>query len=168
MPKSEIDMLKRQHIAALVLSASTLIGIATHEAYREEAYIPVRGDVPTIGFGTTQGVKLGDKIDPVRALIRLQQDADKYAQAVKRCAPVPMHQYEFDAYVSFTYNVGSGAFCSSTIVKLLNAGDYDGACKQLLRWNGVKRNGKKIVLPGLQKRREAEYRTCIGDGEPKE
>ena len=56
-------------IGALTLSASALVGIAVHEGYRGEAYIPVKGDVPTIGFGTTENVKPGDRIEPVQALV---------------------------------------------------------------------------------------------------
>lgn len=150
----------RTMIAALALSASALVGIATHEDYRGDAYVPVPGDMPTIGFGTTQGVKLGDKTTPPRALIALLRDADASAQAVRRCAPVPMYQYEFDAYVSFAYNVGPGAFCKSTLARKLNAGDYTGACAELLRWD--KMAGR--TLPGLTKRRQAEYRQCMGEG----
>lgn len=145
--------------AALVLSASTLVGIAMHEGYRGEAHIPVPGDVPTIGYGETKGVRLGDRTDPVRALVRLQASADEYAQAVRRCAPVPMHQHEFDAFVSLTYNIGQGAFCSSTAARKLVLMDYEGACKEILRWTKFK--GRD--LPGLVKRRQAEYRQCVGD-----
>lgn len=142
----------------LALSASALVGIAVHEGYRGEAYEPVKGDVPTIGFGTTEGVEMGDRITPERALVRLLQDANKFERAVRRCAPVPMHQYEFDAYVSLTYNIGEGAFCKSTLVKKLNAGDYEGACAQILRWDRFK--GRP--LPGLTKRRQQEYEQCLG------
>lgn len=146
-------------VAALSLSASAFVGIAVHEGYRQEAYIPVPGDVPTIGFGTTQGVKMGDKTTPERALVRLLADAGTYEQAVRRCAPVPMFQHEFDAYVSLTYNIGGGAFCASTLAKKLNAGDYAGACKEILRWD--KFNGQ--ALAGLTKRRQAEYKQCVGE-----
>lgn len=148
----------RLSIAALVLSASTLVGIAVHEQYRGQAYIPVPGDTPTMGFGTTEGVKMGDKISVERALVRLLQDASKFEQVVKRCAPVPMHQYEFDAYVSLTYNIGENAFCTSTLAKRLKQGDYLGACKEILKWDKFK--GKP--LRGLTIRREAEYKKCIG------
>lgn len=148
----------RNSIAALVVSAAALVGIAQWEDYRGEAYVPVKGDVPTIGFGTTAGVKPGDTITPPRALVRLLADADEYARAVKRCAPVPMYQHEFDAFVSLTYNIGPTAFCGSTLAKKLNAGDYAGACEQILRWN--KAGGR--VLSGLVKRRAAEYRQCMG------
>lgn len=142
----------------LAISASALVGIAVHEGYRGEAYEPVKGDVPTIGFGTTEGVEMGDRITPERALVRLLQDANKFEKAVRRCAPVPMHQYEFDAYVSLTYNIGEGAFCRSTLVKLLNQQKYEEACKQILRWD--KFNGRS--LPGLTKRRQQEYEQCLG------
>jgi len=148
----------RVAIAALTLSASALVGIAVHEGYSPVAYEPVKGDVPTIGFGTTEGVQMGDKTTPERALVRLLNDANKFEKAVKRCAPVPMHQYEFDAYVSLTYNIGEGAFCKSTLVKLLNQQKYDEACKQILRWDRFK--GKP--LPGLTKRRMEEYQKCLG------
>ena len=86
----------RTAIAGLVLSAATLVGIATHESYRGDAYLPTPQDVPTIGWGTTDAVKLGDKTEPTRALVRLLHDAGRFERAVKRCANVPMHQHEFD------------------------------------------------------------------------
>ena len=144
--------------ALLALSASALVGIAVHEGYRGEAYRPLAEDVPTIGFGTTEGVEMGDRITPERALVRLLQDANKFESAVRRCAPVPMHQYEFDAYVSLTYNIGEGAFCRSTLVKLLNQQKYEEACQQILRWDKFK--GRS--LPGLTKRRQEEFKQCLG------
>lgn len=153
----------RTVIAALTLSASALVGIAQWENYVEVAEPPVAGDVPTNGFGTTRNpdgspLKLGDRTTPPRALVRLLEDADEYARAVKRCAPVPMYQHEFDAFVSLTYNIGPAAFCSSTLARRLLYGDYRGACEQILRWDRFK--GKP--LRGLTRRRQAEYRMCIG------
>lgn len=148
----------RLQIAALTLSASALVGIALHEGYRDKAYTPVPGDVHTIGFGTTEGVKQGDNITVERALVRLLQDASKFEQTVKRCAPVPMYAHEFSAFVSLTYNIGEGAFCSSTLVKKLREGDYKAACEQILRWDKFKGQS----LPGLTKRRQQEYQMCLG------
>lgn len=145
-------------IGALALSATTLVGIALHEGFEPKAYVPVAGDVPTIGFGTTDSVKMGDTITVERALVKLLQDANKFERAVKRCAPVPMHNYEFAAFVSLAYNIGEGAFCRSTLVKKLNAQDYDGACREILKWDRFK--GKPLA--GLTKRRQAEYQQCIG------
>lgn len=156
-------MIDRQTVSGIVLSAAALIGIATHESYKDTAYIPAPGDVPTIGFGSTSNldgtqVSLGQRTTPVAALNRLGKDLEKFETAVKTCAPVPMHQYEFDAYVSLTYNIGSGAFCKSTLVKKLIQYDYDGACKEILKWD--KFQGK--ALKGLTIRRQDEYNMCIG------
>lgn len=156
-------MIPRKAIVGLALSASTLVGIGMKEWYTNTAIIPVPGDVPTKGFGTTRNadgspVKLGDTTTPSRALVDLLRDADKFAQAVKRCAPVPMHEYEFSAYVSLAYNIGEGAFCNSTLVRKLISYDYEGACKEILRWDKVK--GRTVR--GLTVRRHEEYRECIG------
>jgi lysozyme len=151
-------MIKRVTVASLALSASAFVSLALHEGYRGDAYIPVPGDVPTIGFGTTEGVKLGDKITPPKALERALADVSKFEGAVKKCVKAPLYQHEYDAYIQFSYNVGSGAFCNSTLVKKLNVGDYPGACAELLRW--TRAGGRE--LPGLVKRRQAEYNLCMG------
>ena len=152
--------MNRKPIAGLILAAATLVGIATQEGYRETAYIPVPGDVPTIGFGSTKDVRMGDKTTPVRSLVRLMEEVDSvYVAGVKKCVTVPLHQHEFSAYVSFTYNVGVSAFCKSTMVKKLNAEDYDGACAELSNW--VYGPGKK-KLNGLVKRRAEERAICEG------
>lgn len=149
----------RMRIALLTLSASALIGIAVHEGYKDTAYIPVKGDVPTIGFGDTHGVKPGDKTDPIRALIKLGQHTENFQRQLRECiGDVPMHQHEWDAIVSWAYNVGPQAACKSTLVRKLKAGDYAGACAELLRWD--KFQGKP--LPGLTKRRQDEHRQCMG------
>lgn len=149
----------RQVAAALSLSAVALVSLLLHEGYRGEAYIPVPGDVPTIGFGTTGGVRMGDRTTPERALQRALADVQKFEGALKQCVSVPLHQHEYDAYISFSYNVGSAAFCNSTLVRKLNAGDYSGACAELLRW--TKAGGRE--LPGLVRRRHDEYNQCMGN-----
>ena len=151
-------MIKRTHVAALVLSASTLVGIALNEGYRGEAYVPVPGDVATIGFGKTRDVHPGDKTTPGRALVDLLADVNSHSEGIKRCIKVPLYPGEFSAYSSLAYNIGVGAFCSSTLVKRLNTEDYPGACSQILVWDKFK--GKP--LRGLTIRRQQEYRTCIG------
>jgi len=149
----------RVAMAALALSASTLVGLAVHEGYREAAYVPVVGDRPTLGFGDAQGVKLGDRTDPVRALIRLNAQAEVFQREMRSCiGDVPLHQHEWDAFVSLTFNIGSGAFCKSTLVQKLRAGDYAAACDQILKWDRFQ--GKP--LPGLTKRRKHEHAQCLG------
>jgi len=145
-------------IGALSLSASALVGIALHEGYRGEAYTPVKGDVPTIGFGTTDGVKPGDRIEPVQALVRKLADVQRFEGALQQCVRVPLHQHEYDAFLSLAYNIGPGAFCGSTLVRRLNAGDYAGACAEILRWDRFRGE----PLRGLTLRRQAENRQCLG------
>ena len=151
-------MIERKALAGLALSASALVSILLHEGYSDKAYTPVKGDRLTIGFGTTGGVKAGDTIKPPQAVARALVDVQKFEGALKQCVKVPLHQHEYDAYVSLSYNIGSAAFCGSTLVKKLNAGDFDGACQQVLRWD--KFNGKPLA--GLTKRRQAEYQQCKG------
>jgi lysozyme len=151
--------MNRAPIISLGISGIALVGLLVAEGYRDTAYIPVAGDVPTIGFGTTQNVRMGDKITVPQALNRALDDVQKFEGAMKRCVKVPLHQYEYDAYLSLTYNIGEGAFCRSTLVRKLNAGDYEGACKQILRWN----NFQGRPLRGLTIRREKEYKQCIGN-----
>lgn len=148
----------RMKIAGIALSAVGLVSIALWEGYSDRAYTPVPGDVPTIGFGTTEGVRMGDTITPPRALQRALTDVNKYEGALKRCVTVPLHQYEYDAYVSLAYNIGPTAFCSSTLVRKLNAGDYPGACAEISRWNMA--GGR--VLQGLVNRRAKERAQCEG------
>ncbi|MEC6393343.1 lysozyme [Acinetobacter pittii] len=111
----------------------------------------------TIGTGTTvypNGVKVkqGDTCTPEQAKAYFKHDLAKFEKTVNESVTVPLNQNQFDALVSLTYNIGSGAFKNSTLLKLLNKGDYQGAADQFLAWK--KADGK--VLPGLVRRREAE------------
>lgn len=148
----------RTAIAICTLSASAFVGLTAFENYKPVAYMPTPNDVPTIGYGTTEGVKMGDTITPPKALARALVDVQKFEGALKQCVTVPLYQHEYDAYVSMAYNIGTTAFCNSTLVKKLNAGQYDAACTEIKRWD--KQAGK--VLPGLTKRRDSEYRMCAG------
>lgn len=147
----------RRNAAILSISTLTLVGIASHEGFRERAYRDVTG-VPTIGYGETKGVTMDSTTTRLEALMRLEISAGEHAKEMVKCIKVPISQGEYNAYVSFTYNVGAGAFCRSTLVKKLNNLDYDGACSELLKWTQA--GGK--VYPGLVKRRQDEYQTCIG------
>ena len=148
----------RTTVAALSLSAAGLIGILSWEGYRDEAYIPVPGDVPTIGFGRTEGVKMGDKTTRERELRLTQKHITGNEHVLRKCAKVPMSQGEWDAHVSIGYNVGPTKWCKSTAVKKLNQGDYVGFCKEFLRWD--KGPGGK-PLKGLQNRRQDESKRCL-------
>lgn len=158
-------MKQRLAAGALALSAAGLVGIALSEGWEPVARPPVAGDVPTVGFGSTRNpdgsaVRGGQVVTPDRALVMLLADASASERAVRRCAPVPMHPYEFSAFISLTYNIGEGAFCGSTLVRKLRAGAYSEACAEILRWDRFQ--GRR--LPGLTARREREYKQCTGEG----
>lgn len=149
----------RVALGGLGFSLAGFVSLVAYEGYKDTAYVPVPGDVPTIGIGTTDGVKMGDKITPPQAIQRAARDVSKFEGAIKRCVKVPLAQHEYDSFTLLSYNIGESAFCSSTLVKILNTGDYAGACKQILRWNQFQGQ----VLPGLVKRREGEYKMCMGE-----
>nr|WP_303253700.1 lysozyme [uncultured Sutterella sp.] len=153
-----MSLKKRLAVGVLSLSATGLIGIASYEGFSEKAYIPIKGDVPTIGFGSTEGVKMGDAITVPQALDRLRRDITVAESAISRCVRVPLSQGELDAYTSLAFNIGTDAFCRSTLVVKLNGGDYAGACEEIKRW--VYAGGRRV--PGLVARREKEYAACVG------
>lgn len=149
----------RLGIGAIVVSATALVSIASYEGYSNVAYRDSVG-VPTVGYGETRGVTMKSRTTPDRALVQLLSSANRHADYIRQCITVPLYQHEFDAYVSLAYNIGAKNFCRSTLVKKLSAKDYPGACSEIRRWN--KAGGK--VLTGLSKRREQEYRLCMGEG----
>ncbi|CAH5882731.1 lysozyme [Enterobacter hormaechei] len=111
----------------------------------------------TIGYGWTQPVDG----KPIRAGMTIKQETAErllktglvsYESDVSRLVKVGVTQGQFDALVSFTYNLGARSLSTSTLLRKLNAGDYAGAADEFLRWN--KAGGK--VINGLTRRREAE------------
>jgi len=151
-------MKARQACFGLAFSAAAVVCLTQFEGFRDKAYIPVPGDVPTLGYGTTKGVKLGDTITKPEAIERLRADVNTFEGAIKQCVTVPLHQHEYDAFVSLAYNIGPGAFCNSTLVRKLNAGDYAGACAEISRW--TRAGGREVK--GLVSRRAAERAQCEG------
>lgn len=125
--------------------------IKNFEGCRLEAYL-CPAMVWTIGYGHTENVKRGDKITEVQAETLLIIDLQKFENAVNNAVRVPLNQNQFDALVSFTFNIGIGNFKSSTLLKKLNASEYGLAACEFGRWN--KSRGR--ILDGLTKRRRAE------------
>lgn len=170
-------------VAALSISGAGLVGIAVHEGYTDRAIIPVPGDRPTVGFGSTtradgSPVQLGDTVTPPMALGRMLVDIKKFEGAVKKCVTVPLLQDEYDAFTSLAYNIGPGLFCSSSIVRRANAGDFQGACEAIRLYvcgpatqETRAKPGERCyderrplrVIPGLVNRREAERKQCLGE-----
>nr|WP_315206411.1 lysozyme [uncultured Albidiferax sp.] len=149
----------RTLIAALMLSAAGLVGIAVDEGYTAKAVPdPVHGTkVPTYGFGTTGGVKMGDTITPVPALQRKLRDVQVFESAIKRCVKVPLYQYEYDAYTNLTYNIGPTEFCGSTLVAVLNTQQYAQACNHILDFD----RAGPVVKP-KDRCSHPDNRTCRG------
>ncbi|OGB26497.1 MAG: hypothetical protein A3I66_21450 [Burkholderiales bacterium RIFCSPLOWO2_02_FULL_57_36] len=81
----------------------------------------------------------------------------KYGNGILECIAVPVSQNQHAAFTSFAYNVGVPSFCKSSLVKKLNAGDYEGACRGMMAWTYA---GGKYVQ-GLANRREVEVRLCL-------
>jgi lysozyme len=122
------------------------------ESCRLSAYLDMAG-IPTIGWGHTgPDVHMGMTITQPHADELFEQDLKKFEEIVNREVHVPITQGEFDALVSFSYNVGGAALHSSTLLKDLNSADYAGADAQFQAWD---RSAGRVVL-GLLRRRQAE------------
>jgi lysozyme len=134
--------------------------IKRFEGLMTRAYIDPVG-IWTIGYGHTakagppSPVK-GMKITAGEAEEILRRDLIKYERAVLEAVQVPLTQNQFDALVSFTFNVGPTNLRNSTLLRLLNARHYDAVPAQLRRWDKGTVGGKKVVLKGLTRRRAAE------------
>ena len=137
--------------------------IKQFEGFSAKPYLCPAG-VPTIGYGATyypdgKKVTLRDKpVTEADATAMLRSMLVQYENGVSRYVQVPITQGQFDALVSFAYNLGLAALKSSTLLRLVNERNFVGAAAQFSRWN--KAGGK--VLPGLTRRREAERKLFVG------
>lgn len=132
--------------------------VCSSETCRLNAYLCPAG-IPTIGWGHTRGVKLGDSCSRQQADLWLTQDLEDAEAAVSSLAKVPLTQGQFDALVDFVFNLGADKFAASTLLKLLNQGNFTAAAAQFKLWC---HSGDKI-LPGLVKRRAAETDLFLKD-----
>ena len=153
-------MTPAQRKAAALTIASALAVPA--EGLRQWAYRDPVG-LPTICFGSTQGVQMGDFRTVPECKALLTKEMLYAVQTVDSCRPgLPINVLA--AFSDLSYNVGSSVACDatkSTAAKLLASGDYPGACKQILRWTKAKVMGVYVDLPGLVKRRKMEYEVCM-------
>lgn len=125
------------------------------EGLRLTPYLDSAG-VPTDGYGNTHGVVMGHTITKEKAEADLRRNLETAERAVDTLVKVPLNDYQFAALVCFVFNVGVGAFRSSTLLRQLNKGNYDAVPSQLMRWNKVTVRGKKVANRGLTNRRAAE------------
>lgn len=134
--------------------------IKKYEGFRPQSYQDSVG-VWTIGYGTTringQPVKAGMTITEDQALQLVKQEVNKLWSQIESITKINLNDNQMNALVDFAYNLGFNALKTSTLMKMVNAGDFNGAANQFSRW--VYAGGK--VLPGLVKRREAEKQLFI-------
>tara|TARA_R110002110_G_scaffold415835_1_gene657206 strand:+ start:26492 stop:26956 length:465 start_codon:yes stop_codon:yes gene_type:complete len=144
--------------------AATAGLIATFEGFRTVAYLDPVG-IPTACFGRTAGVQMGRQYTEAECEEYLFEEVVHFQREVRKRVDVPLTTGQLAAFTSFTYNVGVRNFETSTLRRKLNAGDYQGACNELLRWRYATKAGVKVELPGLIRRREAERELCLQPSE---
>lgn len=144
--------------AAIMAMAVALVG--GWEGLKLAAY-PDRlaGGIPTVCYGWTIGVKLGDSYSKEECDAMLGQGLVEFEQGMRRCltSPDSVPAKSYVAFLSLAYNIGNGAFCRSTVARRANAGDIKGACDAMLMWN--KASGR--FVQGLANRRMDERELCL-------
>lgn len=115
--------------------------------------------VNTVCYGHIEDVEIGDNYTKTQCEEMLAADLPRYEAMVKKCIHVPMPNYRHAAIISFTYNVGGGALCRSSVARELNRGNVQAGCDALLAYDRA--NGK--FTQGLRNRRIAERKFCLRD-----
>lgn len=161
----------RSAVAALSLSAAAFIALVTHEGYTDKAVIPTKGDVPTVGFGSTRHedgsrVQMGDTTTPVSALQKVHAHVSKEEAIFRASLPgVQLTQGEYDLYMDWVYQYGTGAWSKSSMRRLLLQGQHRKACDALLRYRFVA--GYDCSTPGNRRcmgvwtRQQKRHRKCL-------
>lgn len=135
--------------------------VAGAEGLRTAAYRDPVG-IPTVCFGETRGVKLGDTATPEECKAMLgNRVVDDFGPGVDKCVHHELPPGRKAAYTSFAYNAGVAAFCGSSMARLENAGKPAEACDALLKWDKMRVAGVMIYSPGLHNRREKERELCL-------
>lgn len=143
------------------VSAAGLEKIKRFEELRLKPYNDV-GDLPTIGYGhlirpDEDYLLSPNGISEAKAESLLVADLAAAERAVKTLVDVPLTQSQYDALVSLVFNIGASAFATSTMLKLINQGDYNGAAAEFQKWNKV----NKREVAGLTARRALEQQTFL-------
>lgn len=147
-------MTPNQKRASWLAAAIAVVG--AFEGYSATAYPDIIG-VPTICYGETKGVHLGDKATRAQCDEKLSSRLVEFNEGVSSCINVDLPDSRRVAFVSLAYNIGTAAFCKSTVVRKINAGDVAGSCDAILMWN--KAGGS--VRNGLTQRRKKEREMCL-------
>ena len=158
-------------IGALTLSAVAFAGLISHEGYTDRAVIPIKGDRPTVGFGSTfrddgTPVKMGDTITPQVAVKRAVAHLAKDETRLKDCVTGNLSQVEYDTLINFSYQYGAVATCKSSMVKHINAGEHVQACNAYLKYRFAAGHDCSLpgsrICPGVWTRQLERQKTCLG------
>jgi lysozyme len=158
-------------VAALSLSAAGFIGIVANEGYSDTAIIPIAGDRPTLGFGSTfhedgSPVKMGDTTTPQKAMRKSISHIGKDELRLKRCVTGELSQAEYDILVDFAYWRGSAGACRSEVVSSINSGNYTASCEAYLNLDSRKAAGRDCAVKtnncrGVWLRAQERHKKCM-------
>lgn len=165
----------RSSVAVLTLSAVALVGIIAKEGYTDRAVIPIPGDRPTVGFGSTfnedgSPVTMQTTITPPKAVRLAVTHIGKDEPQLRKCFgyETQLYQWEWDAYVRLAHNVGAAKVCNSSIVPKAQREDYKAACDTILDFKkavgkdcSVRSNG----CYGVWIDRLETHKMCLGEPE---
>lgn len=143
--------------AAAALCVTT---VGQFEGLRTKAYRDIIG-VPTICYGETRGVKMGDVASREECDAMLIKALQEFEQGVYSCTTAELPPARLVATVSFAYNLGVGAYCQSSIVRHLNAGEVKAGCDAFLAYNKARKHGRLVPIKGLTDRRREERELCM-------
>lgn len=147
--------------AAAAVALATTALIMPFEGRELRAYYDIVG-VPTICWGETRGVHIGDVATPEECDNMLAQAVGEYARGIEPCLPADLPTKSRAAFISAAYNIGVAGFCKSSMAKWAKT-DLPRACEALMAWNKgrIKKGGPLVAIKGLTRRRAAERDLCL-------
>jgi GH24 family phage-related lysozyme (muramidase) len=161
----------RLAVGIFSLSAAGFAALIAHEGFTSTAVVPIPGDRPTLGFGSTfkvdgAPVKMGDTIAPPAAIRLSVTHIAKDETVLRKCVTGAVSQAEWDVLVNFSYWRGAAGTCRGPVVAAINAGRYAEACAAYLTLDGRKAAGKDCAVPankcrGVWMRAQERHATCM-------
>lgn len=142
-------------------SAALLTAASVWEGTRYTPYDDIAGVLTVCQGHTGPDIVRTKRYTPAECAQYLKDELGTHGAGVLKCTHVPLSRNQYEAFTLFAYNVGTAAFCSSSLLKKLNAGDYVGACHGLMAWNKARVNGVLTAVNGLTRRRAFERDMCL-------
>lgn len=152
---------KRGAAGVAVAGAMLLALLAQDEGTRYVPYYDIAGVLTVCQGYTGPDIVPGRRYSKAECDAKLASGATRHGLGVLACTHVPLNQNQYNAFTRFAYNVGVDAYCNSSLLKKLNAGDYAGACDGLLAWDKARVGGVLRPVAGLTKRRQSERTQCL-------